>query len=104
MTTWFGLRSVEDDKSAILILFNESLIPEDIFIQDLVPQNHAYHGSKSFSFTELVRKEPGPYQERDIVKLLHRLFLPEQIYLNPLRVTDKEEIVDILVVTENYFL
>ena len=104
MTMWFGLRSVEDDKSAITISFNESLVPEDIFIQDLVPQNHSYHGAKSFSFTELVRKEPGPYQERDIVQLLHRLYLPEQIYLNPLRITDKEEIVDILVATENNIL
>ncbi len=104
MTMWFGLRSVDDDKSAISISFNESLVPEDIFIQDHVPQNHAFRGAESFSFTELVRKEPGPYQERDIVKLLHSLFLPEQIYLNPLRVTDKKEIVDILVATENTIL
>ncbi len=104
MKMWFGLRSVKDDKSAISIIFTESLVPEDIFIQDLVPQNHAYHGSKPFSFTELIREEPGSYQERDIVKLLHRLFLPEQIYLNPLRVTDKEEIVDVLVVTKNNIL
>ena len=104
MTMWFGLRSVEDDMSAITISFDKSLVPEDIFIQDLVPQNHSYHGAKSCSFTELVRKEPGHYQERDIIQLLHRVFLPKQIYLNPLRVTDKEEMVDVLVATENNIL
>lgn len=104
MSTWFGLRTVEDDNAAIAISFNNSLVPEDIFLQDIVPENHSYNGAKSFSFTELVRKEPGPYQERDIIRLLHRLFLPEQIYLNPIRVSDKKEIVDILVATENIIL
>lgn len=97
---WFSLRSIEDDNSAISILFSEPLFPEDIVIYDLDPENHAYHGSKSSSHTELVRKEPGSYQEQDIAKLFHRLFLPEEIYINPLRINDKEEIVDILIATE----
>lgn len=104
MMKWFSLRSIQDDKAAITISFNKSLFPEDLFIQDLDPQNHSYHGAKPFGYTELERKEPGSYQERDIVQLLHQLYLPEQIYLNPLRTTDKEEIVDILVVTDNNIL
>jgi hypothetical protein len=104
MTMWFGLRSYEDDLSAIKLSLGKSLAPEDIFILDLIPQNHLYHGSEAVSFTKLVRKEPGSYQERDIVCLLHRLFRPEQIYLNPLRVTDREEIADIIVVTEKNIL
>lgn len=47
------------------------------------PENHAYQGSHSFSFTHLHGEEPGPLQERDIVQLLSRIFPPDQIYLNP---------------------
>ena len=104
MAMWFGLRTHKDDMSAIKLSFVKSLVPEDLFTVDFVPQNHLYHGSHSFSFTELIRKEPGSLQERDIVRLLHRLFLPEQIYLNPLRITDKEEISDILVATKSNIL
>lgn len=104
MKMWFGLRSYEDDLSAIKLSFRKSLVPEDLLIQDLIPQNHSYHGSGDFSFTKLVRQEPGSYQERDIALLLQRLFRPGQIYLNPLRVTDKEEIADIIVITEENIL
>lgn len=101
---WFGHRNPNDDLSAITVKFAATLFPEDFVIQDLMPQRHSYHGSEPFSTTQLVREEPGPFQERDIVQLLHRLFLPEQIYLGPLRVTDKKEIVDVLVVAESYVL
>jgi len=38
------------------------------------------------------------------VQLLHRIFLPEQIYLGPLRVTNREEIADIVIVTNSNIL
>ncbi|MDB5806223.1 MAG: hypothetical protein JWN73_3545 [Betaproteobacteria bacterium] len=101
MGIWFGLRSDSDDLAAISVEFGESLVPDDIFIQDMRPKNHLYQGSRPFSFTQLHRKEPGAFQERDIVQLLSRIFAPEEIYLNPLRVTDKEEIADILVITHS---
>jgi hypothetical protein len=104
MTEWFGNRNVQDDISAMAIKFDSALFAEDLFIQDLRPQNHSYHGSESFSHSQLEREEPGPFQERDIVQLLHRVFLPEQIYLDPLRVTDREEIADIMVVTNSNIL
>lgn len=104
MTMWFGMRSQKEDRSAITLSFIKSLVPEDLFIQDFIPQNHLYHGSGVIRFIELERKEPGYYQEMDIVRLLHRLFLPEQIYLNPMRVTDNEEIADILIATNKNIL
>ncbi|MGX9727621.1 MAG: hypothetical protein ACTFAK_09985 [Candidatus Electronema sp. VV] len=104
MTKWFGMRSVQDDLSAIFVKFTTALVPEDLLIQDLLPQNHSYHGSEPFSYTHLVREEPGAFQERDIVQLLHRIFSPEQIYLGPLRVTDREEIADVLVATDSHLL
>ncbi len=81
---WFGHRNEKDDISAINIKFNYTLFPEDLFIQDTLPENHSYHGSQPFSHSLLERKEPGPFQERDIVQLLHKVFAPEQIYLGPL--------------------
>lgn len=104
MTEWFGNRNTEDDMSAMDIKFDSALFTEDLFIQDLRSQNHSYHGSEPFSHSLLEREEPGPFQERDIVQLLHRVFLPEQIYLGPLRVTDREEITDIMVVTKSNIL
>lgn len=101
MAQWFGLRTAKDDIAAISVTLVASLFPDDIFIQDLRPENHSYQGSKPSSFSQLVRQEPGPFQERDIVHLLHRVFPPEQIYLGPLRVTDREEIADVLVVTKS---
>ncbi len=104
MAEWFGSRNVKDDISAIDIKFDSTLFAENLFIQDLLPQNHYYHGSEPFSYSLLERKEPGPFQERDIVQLLHRIFLPEQIYLGPLRVTNREEIADIVIVTNSNIL
>jgi hypothetical protein len=104
MNLWFGQRSPQDDFAAICVTFFEPLFAEDLFIQDMCPENHSYHGSKSSSFTVLERQEPGHFQECDIVKLLHRIFAPNQIYHGPLRTTDEEEIVDILVVTEAHAL
>ena len=99
LINWFGLRSKDDDSAALAFAFRKALIPDDIFLMDLMPQNHSYNGAPAFSHSQLVRDQPGSFQERDIVQLLHLVFLPEQIYLNPLRATDREEIADIIVVT-----
>jgi len=104
MGEWFGRRNEKDDMSAMRIKFDSALFTEDLFIQDVRPENHSYHGSGLFSHSLLERDEPGPFQERDIVQLLHKIFLPEQIYLGPLRVTDREEITDIMVVTNSNIL
>ena len=101
MPVWFGQRSHDDDLSAIEIVFGESLIPDDIFYLDARPNNHDYHGSSDFSFSQLEREEPGGFQEQDIAHLLKKLFSPKQIYMNPLRITDRKEIADLLVLTES---
>jgi hypothetical protein len=100
MPIWFGLRKESDDDAAIAIDFDNTLFSEDLFIQDARPGAHAFHGSRGFSHTTLVRKEPGSYQEHDIVRLLQRIFPLEHIYLGPLRTTDREEIADIIVITD----
>lgn len=101
MPRWFGLRSEVDDHSAISVKFVEAIFPDDYLIIDARPENHSYRGSSDFSFTRLMREEPGATNERDIAHLLKRLFSPGHIYMNPLRITDREEIADILVVTDS---
>ncbi len=98
---WFGRRSPNDDITAISIEFGKSHFADDLVILDARPDNHLYPGGPSFSFSQLERKEPGTFQEQDIAQLLGRLFEPTDIFMNPLRATDKEEIADILVVTES---
>ena len=98
---WFGLLTPNDDIAAISIGFGESHFADDLVILDARPDNHLYPGGSSFSFSQLEREEPGAFQEQDIAQLLGRLFEPKNIFMNPLRVTDKEEIADILVVTES---
>ncbi len=104
MFKWFGLRVSADDAEAISVDFGEPLFPEDIVIMNLNPAMHSYNGGQGFGNTMLERKEPGSFQERDIVQLLQRIFPPEQIFLGPLRVTDKEEICDVLIITDDRVL
>jgi hypothetical protein len=101
MSIWFGKRTHDDDLSAIGVEFIQTLVPEDQLFLDARPDFHLYHGSPQFSFSQLKRQEPGTFQEQDIARLLKNLFSPEQIYLNPLRITDRDEIADILVITES---
>ncbi len=99
---FFGLRTPIDDSRAITILLCKSTYGDDLFIQDLRPEYHSYHGSRGFSHTVVEREEPGTYQEEDIVQCLLRVFPPEQIYLNPKRIYDNEEMCDILVITKKH--
>jgi hypothetical protein len=98
---WFGTRTQIDDQDAISIDFRESHFADDLVILDARADNHLHQGGHSFSFSQLEREEPGAFQEQDIAHLLGRLFDPRDIYMNPLRVTDREEIADLLVLTES---
>ncbi|MBY0475108.1 MAG: hypothetical protein K2Q13_08635 [Nitrosomonas sp.] len=101
---WFGLRTSFDDARAISVSLSESVYDEDFIILDVRPEPHTYHGSRGFSHTILEREEPGSYQEEDIAQCLLLVFPPEQIYINPKRVYDKEEMCDILVITDTKLL
>jgi len=101
MFKWCGLRDSADDADAISVDFGDPLFPEDIAIINANAEMHSYNGGQGFGITMLERREPGSFQEQDIVQVLQRIFLPEQIFHGPLRVNDKEEICDVLVIT-NY--
>jgi len=98
---WFGLRIEADDADAIQIKFVEPLFPEDLVIIDARQDLYQFHGDKGYGHTALERMEPGTYQEIDIILLLQRIFKPEQIYHGPKRHYDKEEIADVIVLTDN---
>ncbi|WP_215407518.1 hypothetical protein [Janthinobacterium sp. JC611] len=98
--TWFGIRSNLDDADAISINFDEPLYPDAVDVIDARRVNYAFHGAKGFGHTTLIKTEPGQFQEIDIILSLQRIFSPSQIYHAPKRVYDKEEIADIIVITD----
>jgi len=104
MTNWFSATLAKDDHDAIRVVFKEKLMPDDVFHIDMSDDNHRYHGAPLVSSTSLEREEPGSFQEKEIIALLHRVFPAEKIYLAPLRTYDREEMVDILVVTDKIVL
>lgn len=104
MNSWFSATLPADDQQAIRVVFKERLMPDDVIHVDMNDDNHRYHGAPMVSSSPLEREEPGAFQEREIISILHRVFSPDQIYLAPLRTYDKEEMVDVLVVTQKSVL
>lgn len=101
---FMGLRDASDDADAIDIDLREPIFPEDIFFLDMRPHLNDHQASKGYRHTTLEREEPGQLQELDIIGLLRRTFPSKQIYHGPLRVTDGEEIADVVVITDSRVL
>lgn len=97
---WWTLSGPSNDAEAIVVKFIEPLMSEDIVYVDMRPGVHDYHGASGYTMAPLEREEPGAFQEQEIISLLQRTFSSDEIYLAPKRTYDKEEIVDILVVSE----
>ena len=100
----FSTRSSKDDDSALVVQLIEELFPSDFIIWDSVPQHNSYQGRKHDMFTTLERENAGLFSELDIIKLLQRVFASEQIFLNPVRVDNGKEFVDVMVVTSSHVL
>jgi hypothetical protein len=49
MLQWFGQRSGSDDAEAIVVSFEAALMPEDVYLMDLIPANNAFVGAQPFS-------------------------------------------------------
>ena len=78
MMLWFGARSTADDNAALKINLLETLPPDNLY-----PQSQT----------------PGDFNERDIEMGLHRAFIGDQVYWNPVRANERREFVDVLVAT-----
>ncbi|MES2280562.1 MAG: hypothetical protein V4542_04040 [Pseudomonadota bacterium] len=101
---WFRGTTSKDDRKSFPIYFEENLFPHDAVLLDLTDPVSLVTGAKSISVNSLERKEPGDYQEADIVRLLLRIFRSEQIFLNPFKQSDHKELVDVLVVGDQHAL
>jgi len=104
VATWFGLRTSKDDEEALTVRLVHAPFGESLAIQDARYPLHQHHGAKGYSISTLEREEPGNFQEEDIIKCLAMCFPQSQLYHGPLRTTDKEEICDVLVVTDDRVL
>lgn len=101
---WFGMRIPQDDEEAITVRLVNNPYGDSLAIQDVRFPLHKHHGAKGFSTSFLERDEPGSFQEEDIIKCLAMCFPQDQVYHGPLRVTDKEEICDVMVIDEDRIL
>lgn len=97
---FMATRTAEDDESAITVSLDEVLAPEDLFVMEARPYKNLFHGSPSVRHSSLVRAEPGRFREWDIIDLLHRTFKPTDIFHGPVKVTDGEEVADVIVATD----
>lgn len=93
--SWFSFTTLEDDALAITVQLLDDLFPSDFMITDLTRQG--FQGSAGFSSTRLERPEPGSFQETDIIYLLQRAYVAEQIVHGPVKVADGEELADAVV-------
>ena len=101
---FMGERTEEVDVAAIKVSLSDPMVPEDLFIMELRPDKNAFHGSPQVRYTSLLRPEPGRLQEWDIIDLLQRTFDSSRIFHGPLKVSDREEIADVVVVTDTRIL
>lgn len=89
-------------ESKILITLLEPLFPDDFLITDLREITSYSIDNDGVYYTQLIREEnPGKFQELEIAKMLSRIFKPQQIFINSLKIEDGKEIADIIVVTED---
>ena len=97
---WFRGTGKAADDQATKVKLETSLFRDDFVIIDASNVTEGVLGAKPVSISALVREEPGPYQELDIVLALQPTFRPNQIFLNPIKEVDGEEFTDVLVVGE----
>lgn len=105
MGIWFGKRSASDDEAAFQLQFQNQLYPDDLLIINMNPEAYDFHGAQGNpAITSLERKEPGCFQERDLVALLKRSFPADAIFLNPIRLDTRKEFADVLCLTDEFML
>jgi len=97
---WFIRRGPEDDEASFKVKMIESIFTERLMVFDTVKPRYDFMGASEFSTTTLDRDEAGSYQEWDIALLMRRVFASKNVYLSPYKVSDKKELVDVLVVSD----
>ena len=97
MRAWFGTRNADDDARGFIIEFAGTLYPDNLAFIDI---RDAVYDSESkepiIPLTTLEREDCGPFQERDIARLLRRVFPRDAVFLNPTRADSGTEVADVL--------
>lgn len=97
---WFVRREPKDDEESFKVKMIESIFTERLMLLDTVTSRYDFMGASQFSTTTLDRDEAGSHQEWDIALLMRRVFASKDVYLSPYKVSDKKELVDVLVVSD----
>lgn len=92
---WFAKTTAADDMRATSVHLGEDLFPSNYVITDMTQQG--FQGWTGFTTSHLERPEPGPLQEMDIIYLLKRSYAEERLVHGPIKVSDGEELVDVLI-------
>lgn len=86
------------DDEVVSFGFVAALFPDDRVVADASAEFHSLHGGVTSNQYRRVRPaQPGLFQVLDAVRLLHHVFLPQQIYHEPFRLLDAKAKVDVLV-------
>ncbi|MDT8999476.1 hypothetical protein RQP53_09375 [Paucibacter sp. APW11] len=93
--SWFAKSTAADDMLATSVYLGEDLFPSNYVITDMTQQG--FQGWAGFATSELERQEPGPMQEMDIIYLLKRIYAADRIVHGPVKISDGEELVDVLI-------
>lgn len=92
---WFARSTAADDMLATSVYLGEDLFPSNYVITDMTQQG--FQGWTGFATSALERPEPGPMQEMDIIYLLKRSYAADRIVHGPVKISDGEELVDVLI-------
>jgi hypothetical protein len=106
ISSWFRLRKLTDDPAAISFKFEKKLMPNNLVHIDVKidARSELGDGSYKIDYSQLIRENPGAFQEHDIALMLKRVFPQSEIYQGPLRISDNKEIADIVVITASHVI
>jgi len=92
---WFSRSTAADDALATSVYLGADLFPSNYVITDMTEQG--FRGWRGFSTSQLERLEPGCMQEMDIIYLLKRCYPSDRIIHSPVKISDGQELVDLLI-------
>ena len=92
-----------NEKDKIKISFIEPVTQNFTTIIDCSKPAELHHVNDNGISTSTLRiNEPGESQENEIAGFLNRVFEHSKIYMNPLKIDDREEISDLIVIGDDY--
>ncbi|HCE2478819.1 hypothetical protein [Vibrio parahaemolyticus] len=92
-----------DEKDKVKISFIEPVTQNFTTIIDCSKITELHHvNDNGISISTLRIDEPGESQENEIAGFLNRVFEHSKIYMNPLKIDDREEISDLIVIGDDY--